>query len=296
MIKFPFLNDLESAKNDQDQKLDFLPGMSTIRATDLPHEFFNLDQPFSRLLYNMSLALPRAAAVIINSFTGMDPIIETDLESRLQKVLYIVPPQTAPSHDENDCLAWLGTQGTASVAYISFGTMLTPPPSELGALAEALEEKQIPYLWSFRDNTKRHLLQHFFERTSSIGKVVEWAPQVQVLAHSSVGLFITHAGWNSVVESMMAGVPMICRPFFGDQMINTRRVAEDWRIGVALEAGVFTKSTTIAALDLVMFKESEKMRENIARLGECGRTALAQNGTSTQNFNSLITIVTSLQH
>lgn len=275
--------------------------MSAIHASDLPQEFLHLDRPFSHLLYNMSLALPRAAAVVLNSFDGVDPVVENDLKSKLRKMLNVwrpspPPPQTPPSDDQGGCLSWLSNQSAASVAYISFGTVLTPPPPELVAMAEALEEKQIPYLWSFSDYSKRHLLERFFQRTSSIGKVVEWAPQLQVLAHSSVGVFVTHCGWNSVMESITGGVPMICRPFLGDQMINRRRVEEVWRIGVGVEGGVFTKSSMMTALDRVMLKEGKKIRENVGRLREFASTAVAENGSSTENFKSLIGIVTMASH
>ncbi|KAL0346017.1 UNVERIFIED_CONTAM: Flavonol 3-O-glucosyltransferase F3GT2 [Sesamum radiatum] len=95
----------------------------------------------------MSLALPRAAALVLNSFTGVEPIVEDDLELKLEKVLNVghfspLPSPTPPSDDQGGCLSWLSNQTSASVAYLSFGTMLTPPPPELVALAEALEENR----------------------------------------------------------------------------------------------------------------------------------------------------------
>ena len=92
------------------------------------------------------------------------------------------------------------------MVYVSFGTILTPPPTELVALAEALEAKKVPFLWSFREN--QDLVKG---KTGSLGKVVPWAPQQQVLVHPAVGVFVTHCGWNSLIESIAAGVPMICR-------------------------------------------------------------------------------------
>ncbi|EYU34276.1 hypothetical protein ABFS82_11G026400 [Erythranthe guttata] len=286
-------------KQNQDQTLDFIPGMSAVHVADLPQEILHLDTPFSRLLYSMSLALPRAAAVVLNSFDGIvDAAVENDLKSKLRKILNVGPSPHPPLNEEErgggDCLSWLSNHPAAAVAYISFGTMLTPPPPELSALAEVLEEKKIPYLWSFRDNSKRHLLEGFFERTSSVGKVVEWAPQVEVLAHSSVGVFVTHCGWNSVVESITGGMPMICRPFFGDQMINRRLVEDVWRIGVGVEGGSFSASGLAKAFDVVMFGEKGKeIRGNIGKLRECANIAIEENGTSTQNFKSLVGLVTS---
>ena len=67
----------------------------------------------------------------------------------------------------------------------------------------------------------------FIDRASkSHGKFVAWAPQVQVLAHSAIGVFVTHCGWNSILESISHGVPMICRPYFGDQKLNSWKVQD----------------------------------------------------------------------
>ncbi|KAK6127037.1 hypothetical protein DH2020_039215 [Rehmannia glutinosa] len=264
----------QNAQN-QDQTLDFLPGLSAIHASDLPHELLHLDQPFSRLLYDMSLALPRATAVVLNSFAGIDPDVETDLKSKLKRS---------------------STHAAASVAYISFGTMLTPPPPELLALAEALEEKQIPYLWSFRDDSKRQLLQPLFRKTGSVGKVVEWAPQTPNPGASFGRGFRDALRWNSVVESITGGVPMICRRFRrpdDKQAACAGRVA-DWG---GRGGRRFSKSGMMTALDVVMsVGEGKKMRENIGRLRECASRAVAENGSSTENFKSLVDIVTSSSH
>ncbi|XP_051127239.1 flavonol 3-O-glucosyltransferase F3GT2-like [Andrographis paniculata] len=278
--------------------LDFLPGMSAIRVGDLPMEILNLDTPFARLLHSMGRVLPRAAAVAVNSFDGIEPAVEDDLKSKLQKLLTVGPPP-APrrSEDQSGCLAWLDRHSAAAVVYISFGSMLTPPPEELAAVADAIEEEGIPYLWSIRESPQRQLLQEFFDRTESIGKVVGWAPQPEVLAHPSVGVFVTHCGWNSVTESIIGGVPMICRPFFGDQMINRRRVEETWQIGVGVGGGAFSRDAVVRALAIVMRSdEGTKFRENISRLQKCAFSAIEENGSTTLNFESLIRIATSPQN
>ncbi|KAL2502172.1 UDP-glycosyltransferase 78D2 [Forsythia ovata] len=286
---------LTGRTQNSEQTLDFLPGMSAIRASDLPDELQSLDKPdrpFSYLLQTMGLVVRRSSTVVLNSFDGIDPLVTADLKSKLKKVLNIGPFSLPPCQDQSGCLSWLDRHNAASVAYISFGSMLTPPPNELAALAEALEEKKVPYLWSFREDLKGHLLEGFFKRTSSRGKVVAWAPQSQILAHSSVGVFITHCGWNSMVESITGGVPMICRPFFGDQMINRRILADVWQIGIGLEGDVFAKAGTMNALDIVLSKENwNKMRENIGVFKESATKAVAPNGSSTENFKSFIDIV-----
>ncbi|CAK9142291.1 unnamed protein product [Ilex paraguariensis] len=270
-----------------DQTLNFLPGMAPIHVNDLPEGvlYGNLDSPFSRMLHNMGLTVEQATTV-----EEIDPVITDDLKSKMKKVLNHHHPSYS---DENGCISWLDKCETASVAYLSFGTILTPPPPELLSLAEALEEKGVPFIWSFRDNSKQHVLEGFLERTRNLGKVVPWAPQLQVLQHPSVGVFITHCGWNSVWESIAGGVPMICRPFFGDQKLNRRMVEDVWKIGVGVEGGIFTKCGTVTALDLVLLNEKgKKMRENTGGIKANAVKAVGTNGSSTENFETLLEVVT----
>lgn len=171
---------------------------------------------------------------------------------------------------------------------------MTPPLQELVAVAEALEATGVPFLWSLKDHSKANLPKGFLERTSLNGKVVPWAPQFEVLGHASIGVFITHCGWNSVTESVICGVPMICRPFFGDQNLNRRLVQDVWRIGVGVEGGVFTKSGLTRDLHLILAHEGRKMREKIGVLKELGRKAIESNGSLTTNFISLLEVVSHL--
>ncbi|GFY91473.1 UDP-glucosyl transferase 78D2 [Actinidia rufa] len=248
-----------------DQTLDFIPGMNTIRAKDLPEG---------------KLILPS----------------QKDLKSKLKMVLNVGPFDLASPpksySDDSGCIRWLDRHEPASVAYLSFGTILTPPTNELIALAQALEAQKVPFLWSFRDTSKLHLLEAFLQRTSTQGKVVPWTPQLQVLENSSVGVFITHAGWNSVSESIAGGVPMICRPFFADQMLNSRLVVDIWQIGASVEGGTFTKSGTMRALEIVFSSEKgKKMKENIGVLKAKAKMAVGENGSSTKNFKTLLKVV-----
>ncbi|KAK4481632.1 hypothetical protein RD792_012537 [Penstemon davidsonii] len=279
------------------QTVSFIPGLSTLQFNDLPPEIFpNKDPtPLALTIYNMVQKLPKSTAVVLNSFEEIDPIITKDLKSKFQHFLNIGPSiLTFPTPDDkNECLSWLKNQtNPRSVIYISFGTLISPPPNEIAALAGTLEELKLPFLWSIKDHAKKFLPEGFSERISEFGKIVSWAPQLQLLQQSCVGVFITHCGWNSVLESVTSGVPMICRPFFGDQKVNGKMVESSWKIGVRVNGGVFTKSGIIEALNHILLSDDgREITENVYKLREKAVDAVKLEGSSTKNFNKLLELI-----
>nr|WFP31748.1 flavonoid 3-O-glycosyltransferase [Carthamus tinctorius] len=292
---------------DKDEIVDFIPGFSAIRLSDLPEGvlFGNLESPFSTMLHKMGRSIAKATAVPINSFQQLDPDLTKNLSSELNNFLNIGPlnlitsKQNPPSKaDEFSCISWLESQEPRSVAYISFGTVCTPPPHELVAIAEALEESKTPFLWSINNDAKKHFPEGFLERTTAddgSGKVVPWAPQVQVLEHIATGVFVTHGGWNSVLESVGAGVPMICRPFFGDQPTNSWMIEKVWGIGVRIEGGSFTKRGTLSAFEQLLSKDGprKEFKERSEALKGLAHEAVEPNESCGKNFKTLVDVVTS---
>lgn len=284
----------------EEKTLSFIPGLEMATTSDLPPEVFldNSPSPLAITINKMVEQLPRSTAVVLNSFEEIDPIITKDLKSKFKHFLNVGPsilasPARAAPDDKSGCLSWLGKQRSPnSVVYISFGTVVTPPGNELAALAEALESCRFPFLWSLKDDAKRSLPVGFLDRTKELGKIVPWAPQPQVLAHESVGVFVTHCGWNSILESIASSVPLICRPFFGDQKLNSRMVQDSWKIGVRVNGGVFTKSETVDSLqELMKTEKGEKMRGNVRVLKEKAVAAVKAEGSSSKNFERLLEII-----
>ncbi|XP_047333499.1 anthocyanidin 3-O-glucosyltransferase UFGT-like [Impatiens glandulifera] len=282
-----------------EEPLKFIPGMSKVKIDDLQEGILSgdLTSPFAELLRKMGLKLPKAAAVVVNSFEELEPDVTLDLKSNLKKFLCVGPANLiqpiANLSDESGCLQWLDGFGPESVSYVAFGSVAMLSPEEILALAEALEETQFPFLWSIKDEAKRLLPNGFLERTKGKGKLVAWAPQVQVLNHASVGAFLTHCGWNSISEGIVGGVPLICRPFFGDQNLNSRMVESVWEIGLKIPTGKITKGGAVAALKRVLSSEDGvQMRENARRLREEAIKAVEPDGSSIANFKSLVEIIT----
>lgn len=124
--------------------------------------------------------------------------------------------------DENKCLEWLDLQGPGSVVYVCFGSLgrfTTPQLVEIGL---GLEVSGRPFVWVVREGKSEEFENWmaedgFEERNRGKGVLVRgWAPQVLILSHPTVGGFVTHCGWNSTLEGVCAGVPMVTWPLFAD--------------------------------------------------------------------------------
>nr|AVT42218.1 UDP-glucuronosyltransferase 40AD1 [Lissorhoptrus oryzophilus] len=60
----------------------------------------------------------------------------------------------------------------------------------------------------------------------------KWLPQNDILAHPQIKLFITHAGYGSILETIYHGVPCLMIPVFMDQFNNAYRSVQ---LGFALK-------------------------------------------------------------
>lgn len=250
--------------------LDFIPGLSDMRVSDIPGELLapnTKSSPFFKTLSELHLVLPRASSIIISTYEELShPALNHHLQSMFRKVLSVgfftlslpLPPLPPSYSDPTGCLSWLDGQKPRSVAYVSFGTVTVLPQDELVALAEALEETKVPFLWSLKDHQRSALPGGFMERTIKRGKMVAWAPQTQVLAHEAVAVFVTHCGTNSVYEGVAAGVPLIGRPFFGDQQMMGRLAESLWKNGLQIEGGKLTRSGLVKSLELILGQDNEQ--------------------------------------
>ncbi|CAN6337175.1 unnamed protein product [Urochloa humidicola] len=214
------------------------------------------------------------------------------------------PPQAAGvgGHD-SPCIDWLDKKPARSVVYLCFGSLTHVSEAQLRELARGLEASGRPFLWVVRSET---LLppEGWNERVGERGMVVTgWAPQTAILAHPAVGAFVTHCGWNSILETVVAGVPVLTWPMVFEQFITERFVTEVLSIGERLwPEGAGVRSTRAekhelvpaeaVARALVRFMESggtgDAARSRVKKLSAKAHAAMAAGGSSYHDLRRLI--------
>jgi UDP:flavonoid glycosyltransferase YjiC (YdhE family) len=202
---------------------------------------------------------------------------------------------------DQSCISWLNTQPPKSVIYVSFGSIAAVNEAQFLEIAWALANSKQLFLWVVRPGLVHGsewlepLPSGFLESLNGMGHIVKWAPQKEVLAHQAVGVFWTHSGWNSTLESICEGVPMICIPFSADQMVNARYVSDVWKIGLRLELGINKGEIDRAIRRLMKEKEGEAIRGRVSKLKDMANLCLKQGGSSYQSLDGLVNHILSLE-
>nr|BAF49315.1 putative glycosyltransferase [Lobelia erinus]BAF49316.1 putative glycosyltransferase [Lobelia erinus]BAF49317.1 putative glycosyltransferase [Lobelia erinus] len=197
------------------------------------------------------------------------------------------------AHDPSS-ISWLNSKAPNSVLYVSFGSISSMDEAEFLETAWGLANSMQQFLWVVRPGSVRgsqwleSLPDGFIDKLDGRGHIVKWAPQQEVLAHQATGGFWTHCGWNSTLESMCEGVPMICSHGIMDQPINARYVTDVWKVGIELEKGFDSEEIKMAIRRLMVDKEGQEIRERSSRLKESLSNCLKQGGSSHDSVESLV--------
>ncbi|XP_019152848.1 PREDICTED: 7-deoxyloganetin glucosyltransferase-like isoform X1 [Ipomoea nil] len=274
-------------------ELDWVKGMKGIRLRDLP-SFMRTTDPNDIMLNFLIQETERskkASAIVLNTFDALDHEILTALQSMLPPVYAIGPlPLLHTQFDDDDnvrsiasnlwkedstCLPWLDTKEPNSVVYVNFGSITVMTPNQLVEFAWGLANSQKPFLWIVRPDMVTGegamLPPEFMEETKDRGMLSSWCPQEQVLGHQAVGGFLTHCGWNSTLESICNGVPMLCWPFFAEQQTNCWYSCTKWGIGMEIDNNVVRDEVEKVVRELM---ESEKGREMKRKAMELKKLAM----------------------
>lgn len=281
-----------------------VPGLPSIPARDFPDPMQDKSGPFYHLFLSLSYQLFKADGILINTFQDLESgslqaLLSGEIdETRIPSVYPVGPLISSPESDHDDgsgSLQWLDKQPAATVIFVSFGSVSFLSAGQIVELALGLEGSGQRFLWVLRSppnaasstEVSALLPPGFEQRTKDRGLIVtSWAPQVAILAHPSTGGFVSHCGWNSVLESVSHGVPIIAWPLQAEQRTNAFFLVNDIKMAVGTKKGgdgiVTKEEVEKAARELMEGEDGKKKKERARELKESAARALADGGSSRQ--------------
>ncbi|KAL6320689.1 hypothetical protein AAG906_008689 [Vitis piasezkii] len=302
-----------------------IPGLPPVPASDMAKPILDREDKAYEFFLNMFIHLPRSAGIIVNTFEALEPrAVKTILDGLCvldgpTSPIFCIGPLIAADDRSGgggaggggipECLTWLESQPKRSVLFLCFGSLGLFSEEQLKEIAVGLERSGQRFLWVVRsppskDRSRRFLAlldqdlnsllpDGFLDRTKERGLVVKsWAPQVAVLNHASVGGFVTHCGWNSVLEAVCAGVPMVAWPLYAEQRFNRVVMVEELKLALPMEESEegFITATEVEkrVRELMESEEGNTLRLRIMAMKEAAKTAMSDGGSSRDALTKLV--------
>ncbi|XP_072980289.1 UDP-glycosyltransferase 73B1-like [Typha angustifolia] len=280
------------------------PPSLLLEKAEIPAALVNLadpDDPMSRFLVELNDGDLDSWGVVVNSFANLEEEVYVELFKSFYRRgarAWMVGPmsllgEAASEEDVEGCLGWLDSEAkhrsARSVVYVSFGTQAHVPDEQLDEVAHGLAASGYAYLWVVRSKTWAPQ-----SSPEANGKIIRtWVPQRKVLRHAAVGGFVSHCGWNSVLESLSAGVPMLTWPMIAEQALNAKHVVDVLGAGVNLggRAGEIVRREEVAeGVKEVMGggEKGRRVRERVADIRREAEEAVAEGGSSDRTLDELL--------
>ncbi|XP_050378554.1 (R)-mandelonitrile beta-glucosyltransferase-like [Argentina anserina] len=247
-------------------EIDSLPALIRIRLRDIP-SFIRTTYPEDGMIKTLLIEterVKRASAIILNTFDDIEHEVLDALKNLLPPIYSIGPLHLLL--DQHHGLIEFGW-GLANSNKTFFWVIR---PELVGG-----ESAVVP--------------AEFVEETKERSLLITWCPQEQLLNHPAIGGFLTHSGWNSTLESVCAGVPMICWPFFAEQQTNCRYCCKDWGIGMEIEGDVNRSNIEDLVTKLMDGEEGKDMRKKAMEWKKLAKeAATGPKGLSFLHLNKMV--------
>ncbi|KAJ9145943.1 hypothetical protein P3X46_028270 [Hevea brasiliensis] len=297
------------------------PNLPPLKAIHMPEPMLSRDDPaYYDMLYFCS-NLPKADGIIVNSFNDLEPkAIKTIADGvcvpdASTPPIYCIGPliaegSSSASAAQHDCLSWLDKQPSKSVVFLCFGSRGSFSIEQVKEMANGLERSGQRFMWVVKNppydekskqttdmsdfDLEGMLPDGFLNRVKDRAMVVKsWAPQVAVLNHDSVGGFVTHCGWNSVLEAVVAGVPMVAWPVYAEQHLNRNVLVEDMKMAIGVEQrdeDGFVRGDELErrVRELMESNKGRELREKSWKMRGRSLEAWAESGSSTTALARLV--------
>ncbi|XP_004515407.1 UDP-glycosyltransferase 1 [Cicer arietinum] len=283
-----------------------LPGLPRLSVDDYPNEAKDPSSQSYHILLESAKSLRESDGIIVNTFDELERKAIKALRDGLcvpegitPMIFCIGPVLSSLYEDENICMSWLDSQPSQSVVLLSFGSMGRFSKAQLNEIALGLEKSKQRFLWIVRSeldldelSLNELLPEGFLERTKEKGMVVRnWAPQRTILNHDSIGGFVTHCGWNSILEAICEGVPMITWPLYAEQKLNRLILVQELKIALKLNESEdgFVNGTELAerVMELMESDKGKEIREKILKMKISAKEAIGGGGSSLVDLKKL---------
>ncbi|XVF61595.1 hypothetical protein PTKIN_Ptkin08bG0142700 [Pterospermum kingtungense] len=285
-----------------------IPGMSNICLRDIP-SFIRANNPNDNIMFDFmgseAQNCLKAPAIIFNTFDEFEHEVLEAIAAKFRRIYTTGPlpllsrhmPDHSPTKsinsslwkEDTNCIQWLNKREPNSVVYVNYGSVTVMSEQHLKEFAWGLANCKHPFLWIVRPDVvmgdSAVLPEEFSEEIKDRGLITSWCSQCQVLSHPSVGVFLTHCGWNSIMEAICTGVPVICWPFFADQQTHCRYACTTW--GIRMEVNHDVKRENIEFLVKEMM-EGKKMKEKALEWKKKAEAATNVGGSSYNNFDRFV--------
>lgn len=294
--------------NGEDELIQ-VPDFPWIKVTKNDFERVFLDEPKGahfEFVAKCGIATDKSYAILVNSLYEIESKFLEYWNSKYQPKAWLIGPlclaeKPIPKTTKKPAwMEWLDRKRVEGkpVLYVAFGSQAEISDEQLKEIVIGLEKSEVDFLWALRIKPEQedHVMQGFEEKVKGRGLVVKgWIGQREVLEHGSVRGFLSHCGWNSVIESICAGVPILAWPMMAEQHLNARMVTEEIKVGLRVETcngsvRGFVKWEGLAKMvkELMGGEMGEVVRPRVKELSEAAKKAIQQGGTSWCNLELLL--------
>ncbi|KAJ4850888.1 hypothetical protein Tsubulata_031452 [Turnera subulata] len=279
-----------------------VPNLPSLRFKDLPISMHGVSEKFLNLMKEACHSR-KPSAVVWNTIECLEQSLLAQLQKQSKVPIFPIGPihKFAPAAscssllpEDTCCISWLNKQPDKSVVYASFGSVASIDAKEFTEMAWGLANSRHRFLWVVRpgfilgSEWTEPLPKGVKEIVGERCCIVKWAPQREVLGHAAVGVFLTHCGWNSALESISEGVPMICRPYFGDQKVTARYIAHVWGLGLQLENKLDREEVARAVRRIMEDEQGEQIRARAEDMKGKIELCVKKGGLSYNSMDNLV--------
>ena len=301
--------DLFQFKNS-DAQLEIPSYVNPVPGKVYPSVMFDKEGGFAGMFLHLARTYRQVKGIMVNTFNELESHAIQSFSGATLPLLYPVGPilnTQAESVDASAIMSWLNDQPPSSVIFLCFGSEGSFGGDQVKEIAHGLERSGHRFLWSLRQpptskmgfpsdyaNVEEVLSEGFLDRTAKIGKVIGWAPQVAVLAHSAIGGFVSHCGWNSILESIWYGVPIATWPLYAEQQINAFQLLKDLGLAVEIKMDYYKDSDYVVSAQEIevglknLMNIDNEVRKKMEEMKQMSRKVMIAGGSSHTSLGHFI--------